>query len=127
MALDKETGKLLLSAKIIQISYLVAVLIYVIMLSIVIPYAVGPLAIFPAGDPLLTLVEGVLGIVAVITIALAYLLPRWTVRWYRGKPQLLVTTRTSRSSFNDYSNWRGRSDSPTNCTPHRNPSSSILA
>ena len=89
MTPDEEMGKLLLSAKIIQIAYLGAVLIYLIMLFIVIPYAVGPLAIFPAGDPLLTLFEGVLGVLAVIIIALAYLLPRWTVRWYRQKSRRL--------------------------------------
>ena len=89
MATGEKTGKLLLSARIIQIGYLGSVLINVILLFVFLPY-VGFEAIFLADDPLLTLLEGVLGAVAVIIIALAYLLPRWMVRWYRQKSQRLV-------------------------------------
>ena len=97
MTPDEEMGKLLLPAKIFQASYLGAILIQIVILAVFLPY-VGFEGILLPDNPLLTLLEGVLGILAVINIALAYLLPRWTVRWYRGKPKRLVFFYLSRGS-----------------------------
>ncbi|MFC2071749.1 hypothetical protein ACFLUU_03395 [Chloroflexota bacterium] len=98
MTMDFEMSKTLLTAKILQIAYLVAILIYVIMLSIALPY-VGFESIYPLGDPILIITEGVLSIVAVICIALGYLLPRWTIKWYKQNVQGLLSVHIVRSAL----------------------------
>ncbi len=78
MATDDEMSKTLRVAKILQIVFLGAILIYVIIL-VVLPY-IGFAPIFPSDYPLLTPIAGILGVHAVISIALGYLMPRRIVK-----------------------------------------------
>ena len=97
MAQDEEWSKIIRYAKILQVACLGAVVIDIIIL-IVLPYAVGPLAIFPAGDPILTLLAGILGVVSVISIAFGYFLPRWKSNWYKQELKRLLSVQAIRCS-----------------------------
>ena len=71
-------SKILRNARILQIAFLAAVLIYIIIL-VVLPY-IGFATIFPSDDPFLTLIAGILGAASVISIALGYYLPRRIIK-----------------------------------------------
>jgi len=75
MAADNETGKFLLITKIVQTVLILAVLAYAEIIYVSLPRV--DFAILPPGDPLLTILTGVLGFIAIAFIVLGYFWPRW--------------------------------------------------
>jgi len=77
MAADNETGKFLIIAKIVQVSFIVTIAAYADIIYVSLPSI--DFAILPPGDPLLTIITGVLGFIAVAFIVFGYFWPRWVV------------------------------------------------
>jgi len=94
---DNEVSKTLKAANLFQISYIIAIFIYVILLYIVKNYI--ELWIFPSGDPTLNLIEIILIIVSAIVLALGYFLPRLAVNWYKRNLQALYSFHFTRSTL----------------------------
>ena len=68
--MEKETGATLRTAKLLQTAFIIATCIYVFILSLAQTYL--DIRVFPPGDSTLGIVEIVLIILSVITLALGF-------------------------------------------------------
>jgi H+/Cl- antiporter ClcA len=97
MIADNEMRRSLITAKLLQTSYIVSAFIYIVILYIVKNYI--ELRIFPLGNPTLNRIELLLIIISVIVLAFGYFLLRRTTKWHKKNLRALFRFSLIRSTF----------------------------